>query len=261
MKKLLVVLVSISLVSNGSLYSMTKIKKITQRGVAKVGQFGTNVAAKTRRHWRCLTNPAKHGCSAEERKKARKWLIYTPTAIVVSLLVTAGIVATRPHVDQMKFKAAQMLKEKSERLMKEVEESEKEAQENKDRIKGAVQMYAAYAKWLTDDKVTFSLMKTSFEEFKKTVPQLQKLERGKEQFESIVSRFAPPLTTFILKLEVIIKDLKGDINLFNIKFKDKVPQEIQKTMQNVQQIKKEFETLLIKSKKLKQEVDSYIPKN
>ena len=72
---------------------MEKIKETTQRGVAKVGQFGTDVAAKTRRYWRCLTKLDKYGCSAEERQKARKWLIYTPTAIVVSLLTAAGIAA------------------------------------------------------------------------------------------------------------------------------------------------------------------------
>ncbi len=102
MKKLLAVLVSLSLVSNGSLYSMTRIKETTKRGVARVGQFGTDVAAKTRRYWRCLTTPAKHVCSAEERKKARKWLIYTPTAIIASLLIAAGIVATGALVAQMK---------------------------------------------------------------------------------------------------------------------------------------------------------------
>ena len=104
MKKLLVVLVSLSLVSNGSLYSMTKIKKTTQRGVAKVRQFGTNVAAKTRRHWHCITNPKKNKCTREEFKKARKWLIYTPVTVIELALLAAGIVVGKEIIfNQAKF--------------------------------------------------------------------------------------------------------------------------------------------------------------
>ncbi len=91
MKKLLVVLVSLSLVSNGSLYSMARFKESAKEKVSKVG-----------RHWRCLTKPKEFGCSAEERKKARKWLIYTPTAVIVSLLAAAGIVATSAYIAQKK---------------------------------------------------------------------------------------------------------------------------------------------------------------
>ncbi len=95
MKKLLAVLISLSLVSNGSLYSMARFKESAKGRVSKVGRL-----------WHCLTKPVTSGCSAEERKKARKWLIYTPTAVVVSLLVAAGIVASRTYLKKALDKAS-----------------------------------------------------------------------------------------------------------------------------------------------------------
>ena len=129
MKKLLVVLVSLSLVSNGSLYSMTKIKESFK---------------KTRKHWQCITKPKKNKCTPEERKKARKWLIYTPTAIVVSLLFAAGIVATGAYVakkkgespeteEEKKYVAAKEVGKKEQKERPEREKKEKEAKEKRDK--------------------------------------------------------------------------------------------------------------------------------
>ncbi len=109
MKKLLVVLVSLSLISNGSLYSMTKIKESFK---------------KTRKHWQCITKPKKNKCTPEERKKARKWLIYTPTAIVVSLLFAAGIVATGAYVAKKKGEGPQTAEKEKYEAEKKVGEKE-----------------------------------------------------------------------------------------------------------------------------------------
>ena len=117
MKKLLAVLISLSLVSNGSLYSMTKIKETTKRGVSKIGQFGMDVAAKTLRYWRCLTKPDTYGCSLEERKKARKWFIHTPTAIVVSLLAAAGIFVIGDTIAQAQTEILEAIEERSRELI------------------------------------------------------------------------------------------------------------------------------------------------
>ena len=100
MKKLLVVLVSLSLISNGSLYSMAEFKKSLK---------------KTRRHWQCITKPKKNKCTLEERQKARKWLLKTSSIGIVSLLGPAGMVVTKASVAYLKKKARKELAEEEQK--------------------------------------------------------------------------------------------------------------------------------------------------